>query len=107
MRLRLFALAALFPLAACSTVVEAVKGPELAPVGYPSALVPREQALLPLASAREPLPQRASAEASGTRTAQPNPSPPGCSMMSTPTKPTTSAPQRRGPTFSPSTCLNF
>jgi flagellar L-ring protein precursor FlgH len=61
MRLRLIALAALAPLAACSTVSEAVRGPELAPVGYPAALVPREQNMLPLASAREPLPQAASA----------------------------------------------
>ncbi|MEW5685600.1 MAG: flagellar basal body L-ring protein FlgH [Pseudomonadota bacterium] len=62
MRLRLVALAALLsPLAACSTVQEAVKGPELAPVGYPAALVPREQALMPMASAREGVPQPASA----------------------------------------------
>ncbi|HEY8571864.1 flagellar basal body L-ring protein FlgH [Phenylobacterium sp.] len=61
MRLRLLTLLAFAPLAACSTVVEAVKGPELAPVGYPAALVPREQAIMPLASAREPLPQAASA----------------------------------------------
>jgi flagellar L-ring protein precursor FlgH len=61
MRLRLLALAALSPLAACSSVSEAVKGPELAPVGYPAALVPREQQTLPLSSAREPLPQPASA----------------------------------------------
>lgn len=61
MRLRLVALAALAPLAACSTVREAVKGPELAPVGYPAALVPRDQQVLPLASSREPLPQSASA----------------------------------------------
>jgi len=62
MRLRLVALAALLsPLAACSTVNEAVRGPELAPIGYPAALVPREQNVLPLASAREPLPQAASA----------------------------------------------
>lgn len=62
MRLRLAALAALLsPLAACSTVAEAVKGPELAPVGYPAALVPREQAVMPLVSAREPGPQPASA----------------------------------------------
>jgi len=61
MRLRLLAVVALAPLAACSTVVEAVKGPELAPVGYPSALMPREQSVLPLASAREPLPGPASA----------------------------------------------
>jgi flagellar L-ring protein FlgH len=61
MRLRILALAALLPLAACSTVAEAVRGPELAPVGYPAALVPREQQMLPLSSAREPLPQPASA----------------------------------------------
>ena len=59
MRLRLVLLAALAPLAACSTVTEAVRGPELAPVGYPAALVPREQSIL--ASAREPAPQSASA----------------------------------------------
>jgi flagellar L-ring protein FlgH len=61
MRLRLIALAALAPLAACSTVKEAVRGPELAPVGYPAALVPRDVNTLPLASAREPGPQPASA----------------------------------------------
>ena len=44
MRLRIIALAAaLAPLAACSTVAEAVRGPELAPVGYPAALVPITQ----------------------------------------------------------------
>jgi flagellar L-ring protein precursor FlgH len=59
MRLAALALVALAPLAACSTVTEAVKGPELAPVGYPAALVPREQAVL--VSAREPAPQAASA----------------------------------------------
>jgi flagellar L-ring protein precursor FlgH len=62
MRLRLVALAAvLSPLAACSTVQEAVKGPELAPVGYPAALVPREQAVMPMTSAREGMPMPASA----------------------------------------------
>jgi flagellar L-ring protein precursor FlgH len=59
MRLRLVALALLLPLGACSTVKEAVRGPELAPIGYPAALVPREQ--VTLASARDPLPQPASA----------------------------------------------
>jgi flagellar L-ring protein precursor FlgH len=39
-------LAVLAPLGACSTVSEAVRGPELAPVGYPAALVPREQAII-------------------------------------------------------------
>jgi flagellar L-ring protein precursor FlgH len=51
--------AALVPLAACSTVREAVRGPELTPVGYPAALVPRNQEVL--ASSREPGPQPASA----------------------------------------------
>ena len=59
MRLRILALAvALAPLAACSTVAEAVKGPELAPVGYPAALAPITQ---PMVSVREPAPQSASA----------------------------------------------
>jgi len=59
MRLRLVALAVLMaPLAACSTVSEAVKGPELAPVGYPAALAPITQ---PTVSVREPAPQSASA----------------------------------------------
>ena len=34
-------------LGACSTAMEAVKGPQLAPIGYPAALVPVEQAYLP------------------------------------------------------------
>jgi len=59
MRLRLLALALLLPLGACSTVKEAVRGPELAPIGYPSALVPREQIVL--TSARDGIPQPASA----------------------------------------------
>jgi flagellar L-ring protein precursor FlgH len=60
MRLRtLVALAALAPLAACSTVKEAVRGPELSQVGYPAALMPREQTVL--ISSREPSPQAASA----------------------------------------------
>jgi flagellar L-ring protein FlgH len=58
MRSRLLALAVLLPLGACSSVVEAVKGPELAPVGYPAALVPIQQ---PLVSARVPPPAPASA----------------------------------------------
>jgi len=71
MRIPLIAIAALIPLAACSTVAEAVRGPELAPVGYPAALVPREPQILPLASARDPLPQPASANSlwrTGART---------------------------------------
>lgn len=34
-------------LQACSTAVEAVRGPELAPIGYPAALVPVSQQYLP------------------------------------------------------------
>ncbi|MGH6963971.1 MAG: flagellar basal body L-ring protein FlgH [Phenylobacterium sp.] len=51
MRLRVLALVALLPLGACSTVEEAVHGPNLTPMGYPSQLVPRDQVVL--ASARE------------------------------------------------------
>lgn len=40
------AVMALLPLAACSTAVEAVRGPELAPIGYPAALVPVQQQVL-------------------------------------------------------------
>lgn len=59
MRLRLVAaLVLLAPLAACSTVKEAVKGPDLAPVGYPAALAPITQ---PMVSARDPGPSPASA----------------------------------------------
>jgi flagellar L-ring protein precursor FlgH len=61
MVLRRLALLALLPLGACSTVAEAVHGPELAPVGYPAALVPRDQSVMPLVSAREPPPGPASA----------------------------------------------
>ncbi|MDB5428986.1 MAG: flgH [Caulobacter sp.] len=52
---------ALMPLAACSTVKEAVRGPELTPIGYPSVLVAQDQSVMPLASARIPAPQPASA----------------------------------------------
>lgn len=58
MRLSVLALLALAPLAACSTVTEAVRGPELAPVGYPAALAPQTQMYV---AARDPLPQAASA----------------------------------------------
>ena len=33
-------------LGACSTVKEAIRGPELAPVGYPSSLMPQDQSVL-------------------------------------------------------------
>ena len=42
----LLAAIALVPLAACSTAVEAVRGPELAPIGYPAALVPVQQQVM-------------------------------------------------------------
>lgn len=49
--LTLTALSAL-SLGACSTAVEAVRGPELAPIGYPAALVPVQQQYLPAPEAR-------------------------------------------------------
>jgi flagellar L-ring protein precursor FlgH len=50
------------PLGACTSIKEAVHGPSMAPMGYPSALVPQGQDVLPLAaSGREPLPHPASA----------------------------------------------
>ena len=49
------AIAPLALLGACSTAVEAVRGPELAPIGYPAALVPVNQQYL------EPPAQAASA----------------------------------------------
>ena len=49
MRIALISAAALSTLAlgACSTAIETVRGPELAPIGYPAALVPTSQAYLP------------------------------------------------------------
>ena len=47
----LAAAASALSLGACSTAIEAVKGPELAPIGYPAALVPVEQAYLPAPTA--------------------------------------------------------
>ncbi|MCF8504752.1 MAG: flagellar basal body L-ring protein FlgH [Caulobacter sp.] len=46
MRFAALAALAFAPLAACSTVSEAVRGPELTPIGYPSALVPQDQSVL-------------------------------------------------------------
>ncbi|MDX5330651.1 MAG: flagellar basal body L-ring protein FlgH [Caulobacteraceae bacterium] len=60
MRLILLAALALIPLGACSTVQEAVAGPDLTPVRYPSALVPQDQPVI-LASANQPMPTPASA----------------------------------------------
>ena len=54
--------AAFVPLAACSGIKEAVNGPNMTPIGYPAQLVPQNQEIGTLAaSAREPAPQRASA----------------------------------------------
>jgi flagellar L-ring protein precursor FlgH len=64
MRLKIAALiVAAAPLAACGGAHEALYGPgALSPMGYPAALVPQGQAVLPIsAAAREPLPQPASA----------------------------------------------
>ena len=47
MRTALIVTAAALSLGACSTAVEAVRGPELAPIGYPAALVPTSQTYLP------------------------------------------------------------
>jgi flagellar L-ring protein precursor FlgH len=57
--MRLTALATLLPLvlaplAACTTVEEAVRGPELTPIGYPVALVPQSQAVIAPPQPREP-----------------------------------------------------
>lgn len=43
MRKSLLIIAVLAPLAACASVKEAVSGPKLAPMGYPTALVPMQQ----------------------------------------------------------------
>ncbi|MBA4793925.1 flagellar basal body L-ring protein FlgH [Phenylobacterium sp.] len=60
MRLPLLAALALLPLGACSTVHEAVAGPDLTPVRYPAALVPQQQPVI-LASANQPMATPASA----------------------------------------------
>ena len=54
--MRFVAIAALAfaPLAACSTVQETVRGPPLTPVGYPAALIPQEQVILPMAQPPQP-----------------------------------------------------
>ncbi len=73
MRLRLFAPIALLafgPLAACSTVEEAVRGPQLAPVGYPAALSPANQAVL--SSARDGIPSRPAPIRCGARARAPS-----------------------------------
>lgn len=47
MRTILIITTAALSLGACSTAMEAVRGPELAPIGYPAALIPAQQAYLP------------------------------------------------------------
>ena len=47
------ALLLLAPLGACSTIKEAVKGPDLAPVGYPASLAPLDQKIIAQAYAPE------------------------------------------------------
>ena len=59
-KIPLLALAALAPLAACSHIEEAVKGPTMAPMGYPAELVGEDQ-VMTLASSRGGVPQAASA----------------------------------------------
>jgi flagellar L-ring protein FlgH len=59
MRKILIIAAAFAPLAACSTVAETVRGPELAPIGYPAALVPVQQAYMPGAGGRDATPASA------------------------------------------------
>lgn len=54
-----FTLVALIPLAACSDIKEAVKGPQLSPIGYPAMLIPQNQQIGAIAS-REPATQAAS-----------------------------------------------
>ena len=43
-------------LVACSSVEQAVRGPELAPIGYPAVIVGASQQVAPMASARDPAP---------------------------------------------------
>lgn len=52
MRTRLLSLIALAPLAACASVTEAVKGPELTPISSPAAVASQQ---MPLASAPPPM----------------------------------------------------
>jgi len=42
-----YAIGSSLALGACSTAIEAVRGPELAPIGYPAALIPTSQTYLP------------------------------------------------------------
>jgi flagellar L-ring protein precursor FlgH len=53
MRTILIISAAALALGACSTAMEAVRGPELAPIGYPAALIPAQQTYLPTPEPRQ------------------------------------------------------
>lgn len=53
--LTLIALMAASGLTACSTAEQAIRGPQLTPMGYPSVLVPQDQQTM-LVSARDPAP---------------------------------------------------
>ena len=53
MRTALIVSIAALSLGACSTAVEAVRGPELAPIGYPSALVPTDQLVMASAAQQQ------------------------------------------------------
>ena len=46
LKLLLTGAAGLLALSGCASVNEAVKGPEMSPMGYPAALIPQQQALL-------------------------------------------------------------
>jgi len=60
-RMFIVVLALAAPLAACGSFKSVTRSPELNPMGYPAVLVPQNQAVAPLASVREPMPQPASA----------------------------------------------
>lgn len=68
MRLAVLAALAFAPLAACSTVQEVARGPQLTPVGYPAALIPQEQVVLPMAQTAPPPANANSLWRTGART---------------------------------------
>jgi flagellar L-ring protein precursor FlgH len=68
MRFAILALAALAPLAACSTVQEAAVGPKLTPVNYPVAVLPQNQPANSLAQTRDTGPSGAASANSLWRT---------------------------------------
>lgn len=61
--MRMFKAAALaslvLPMCACTTVMDTVKGPQLAPMGYPTALVPINQQIQPAAAGQAAQPASA------------------------------------------------